>query len=120
MKKLMLVLAVLFFALQSQAEPREKHFIGTWKYKVETDQGDLTGTFTIEKEEGKLIGKVNTDDGETFDFSKIEMPEKDKLYMELDTGYELLELTLTLKGKKLDGTVESQGGSFPMTAEKLD
>ena len=120
MKKIMLVLALLSFALQSQAEPKEKDFIGSWRYKVETDQGDLTGTFTIEKEEGTLIGRVNTDDGETFDFSKIELPEKNVLYMELDTGYEVLELTLNLKGKKLEGTVESGGGSFPLIAEKLD
>jgi hypothetical protein len=42
-------------------------YLGTWKYKV------------------------NTDDGEVFAFSKVEFKEKNVLYMELDTGYELME-----------------------------
>lgn len=120
MKKLMLVLFVLGISLQSFAAPKEKDFIGTWKYKVETDEGTLTGTMTLEKKEGKLVGEVNTDDGEVFTFSKVELKEKNVLYMELDTGYELLELSLTLKDKVLEGTVGNDGGSFPMTCEKVE
>jgi hypothetical protein len=45
----------------------------------------------IEKKEGKLLGEVNTDDGETFAFSKV-----------------------------LEGTVGNDGGSFPMTCEKVE
>ena len=74
----------------------------------------------MEKKEGKLVGEVNTDDGEVFTFSKIELKDKDVLYMELDTGYELLELSLTLKDKVLEGTVGNDGGSFPMTCEKVE
>jgi len=120
MKKLMLVLFVLGISLQSFAGPKEKDVIGTWKYKVETDEGTLTGTMKIEKKEGKLLGEVNTDDGEVFTFSKVELKENDVLYMELDTGYEILELTLTLKGKVLEGTVGFETGSFPMTCEKVE
>jgi hypothetical protein len=40
--------------------------------------------------------------------------------MELDTGYEILELSLTLKDKVLEGTVGNEGGSFPMTCEKVE
>ena len=120
MKKLMLVLFVLGISLQSFATPKEKDFIGTWKYKVETDEGTLTGTMTVEKKDGKLVGEVNTDDGEVFTLSKIELKDKDVLYMELDTGYDLLELSLTLKDKVLEGTVGNDGGSFPMTCEKVE
>ena len=120
MKKLMLVLFVLGISLHSFAGPKEKDVIGTWKYKVEIDQGDLTGTFTFEKKDGILVGEVNTDDGETFTFSKVELKEKDVVYCELDTGYEILELTLTVKGKAMEGTVGNEGGSFPMTCEKVE
>jgi hypothetical protein len=120
MKKLMLVLFVLGLSLPSFAKLKEKDVIGTWKYKVETDQGNLTGSFTIEKKDGKLLGAVNTDDGEEFTFSKIEIKEKEILYMELDTGSDLLELSLTLEGKTLEGTVGNYSGSFPMTAEKVE
>jgi len=120
MKKLMLVLFVLGISLQSFAGPKEKDVLGTWKYKVETDQGDLTGKIKIEKKEGKLLGEVYTDEGETFSFRKVELRENDVLYMELDTGYELLELSLTIKGKTFEGTVGTEQGSFPMTGEKID
>jgi len=120
MKKLMFLLFVLGISLQSFAAPKEKDVIGSWKYKVETDQGTLTGTLVFEKKEGELIGKVNTDDGEAFTFSKVELRENDVLYCELDTGYEILEISLTLKGKTFEGTVGSEGGSFPMTGEKVE
>jgi hypothetical protein len=42
------------------------------------------------------------------------------LYCELDTGYEILEISVTLKGKTFEGTVGSPGGSFPMTGEKVE
>lgn len=120
MKKLFFVFIVLGISLQSFAAPKEKDFIGTWKYKVETDEGTLTGIMKVEKKDGKLVGEVNTDDGEVFTFSKVELKENDVLYMELDTGYELLELSLTLKDKVLEGTVGNDGGSFPMTCEKVE
>ena len=118
MKKIMLVLFVLGISLQSFAGPKEKDVLGTWKYKVETDQGDLTGKLVFEKNDDALVGKVNTDDGEAFTFSKVELKENDILYCELDTGYEILELTLTVKGKAMEGTVGNEGGSFPITCEK--
>ena len=120
MKKLLFLLLVLGISLQSFAGPKEKDVIGTWKYKVETDEGTLTGTIKVEKKDGKLVGEVNTDDGEVYTFSKVELRENDVLYMELDSGYEILKLSLTLKGKILEGTVESEGGSFPMTCEKVE
>jgi len=120
MKKIMLVLLVLGVSLSTYAEPKEKDVLGTWKYKVQTDQGDLTGTITIEKKEGKLTARVNTDEGEVLDFSKVELQDKDVLYMELDTGYEILEISLTVKKKAMEGTVGSEQGSFPITCEKVE
>lgn len=120
MKKLMFVMLVLGISMSSIAGPKEKDVLGTWKYKVETDQGDLTGTITIEKKEGKLVAEVQTDQGEVLTFSKVEIKEDDVLYMELDTGYELLELSLTVKGKSMEGTVGSTEGSFPMSMEKVE
>jgi len=120
MKKLMFVLFVLGISLQSFAAPKEKDVIGSWKYKVETDEGTLTGTLVFEKKEGELVGKVNTDDGEAFTFSKVELRKNDVLYCELDTGYEILEISVTLKGKSFEGTVGNEGGSFPISAEKVE
>jgi hypothetical protein len=120
MKKLMLVLFVLGISLQSFAGLKEKDVLGTWKYKVETDQGELSGNFTFEKKDGKLVGEVNTDEGESFTFSKVELQEDDVVYCELDTGYEILEISLKVKGKAMEGTVGNEGGSFPMSCEKVE
>ena len=120
MKKSMLLVLVLLISLPSFAKLKEKHVIGTWKYTVQTDQGDLTGSFNIEKKDGILVGEVNTDDGETFSFGKIEIKEDNTLYLELDTGSDLLVISVKVKKKKWDGTVSTQGISFPMTAEKSE
>ena len=120
MKQLMLAVLILGMTIPSLAAIKEKDVIGTWKYKVETDQGDLTGTISIEKMEGKLMAKVNTDDGQELMFNKIELKDDDVLYMELDTGYEILELTLTVKGKAMEGTVGNEQGSYPITCEKVE
>jgi hypothetical protein len=120
MRKLMLVLFVLGISLQSFAGPKEKDVLGTWKYKVETDMEDLTGTISIEKKEGNLAGEVNTDNGELLPFSKVEIQENDVLYMELNTGYELMKVTVTIDGKTFKGTVSSDSGSFPITGEKVE
>lgn len=114
----MLLVFVLLISLPSFAKLKEKHVIGTWKYKVETDQGDLTGSINIELKDGMLVGKVNTDDGETFAFEKIEIKEDNTLYLALDTGSDLLEISVTVKKKIMEGTVSTPEFSFPMTAEK--
>ena len=120
MKKLLLLVLALAIALPSFAGIKEKDVVGTWKYKVETDQGDLTGVIIIELKDDALVAEVNTDEGEVLPFSKVEIKENDILYMELDTGYEILELTLTVKGKAMEGTVGSEQGSFPITCEKTE
>jgi len=80
----------------------------------------VTGKIKIDKKEGKLVGEVYTDEGETFTFRKVELKENEVLYMELDTGYETFEITFTIKGKAYEGTVVNEQGSFPMTGEKIE
>lgn len=120
MKKLMLALFVLSLAIPSLAGAKEKEVPGTWKYRVETDQGELTGTLKFEEKEGNLSGEVHTDEGEVLTFRKVELKENDILYCELDTGYEILEVSLTVKGNTMEGTVDSEQGSLPIRCEKVD
>jgi len=120
MKKLLFVLFVLGISLQSFAGIKEKDVIGTWKYKVETDEGTLTGNLVFEKKEGKLVGVVNTDDGEMITISNIEIRDNDILYFEVDTGYESLELSVTVTKNTFSGTVGNETGSYPITGEKAE
>jgi hypothetical protein len=120
MKKFMFLMFLLGISFYSLAGQDGKDILGTWKYKVETDQGDITGTLVFQDKEGAVAGEVRTDDGQILSFSKIEWKEDNAVYMELDTGYELMEITVTLDGSSFAGTVESQSGSFPLTGEKTE
>jgi len=51
MKKLLILLFVLGVSLPSFAGLKEKKVIGTWSYKVETDQETLAGTMKFVKED---------------------------------------------------------------------
>ena len=120
MKKLLFVLFVLGISLQSFAGIKEKDVIGTWKYKVETDEGTLTGNLVIEKKEGTLVCEINTDDGEVISASKVQIKDKDILYFEVDNGYETLEVSVTVKGKSFEGNVGNESESYPITGEKVE
>ena len=120
MKKLLFVLFVLGISLQSFAGIKEKAVIGTWKYKVETDEGTLTGKLIIEKKDGKLVGEANSDDGEVITMSNVQIKDNDILYFEVDTGYESLIVSVTVKGKTFEGTVGSEQASMPITGEKME
>ncbi len=118
MKKLLFVLVVLGISLNGFAGIKEKDVVGTWKYTVETPDGDLSGDIVIEKKDGKLVGEVNTDDGEVIAISNVQIKENDVLYFEVDTGYEAMEVSVTVKGKSFEGTVSSEQGSMPIAGEK--
>lgn len=120
MKKLLFVLFVLGMSLQSHAALKEKNVIGTWKYKVETDEGTLTGKLIIEKKEGKLVGEVSTDDGEVISMSNLQIKDNDILYFEVETGYESLIVSVTVTKKAFEGTVGNDTGGFPITGEKVE
>ena len=120
MKKLLFVLFVLGISLQSFAGIKEKDVIGTWKYKVETDEGTVTGKLTIEKKEGKLVGEANSDDGEVITLSNVQIKDNDILYFEVDTGDESLVVSVTVTKKNFSGTVGNETNSMPITAEKVE
>jgi len=120
MKKLMLLGLVLLISLPSFAKLKEKDVTGKWTYKIETDQGDLVGTLQFEKKDGKLVGEVYTDDGQTFPFTRLEIRKKDVLYSELYDGNQTYKILVTLKGKAFEGTVTNDQGEFPISMEKAE
>ena len=116
----MLLGFVLLISLPSFAKLKEKDVIGTWKYKIETEMGDMTGTLKFEKKEGHLVGEVYTDDGQTFPFTRVEIQENDVLYSELYDGSQTYLVSVSLKGKTFEGTVTNDQGTFPLSMEKIE
>ena len=120
MKKLLFFLIILGITTQVSAKLKEKHLIGKWKYSVVTDQGNMSGVFKFAKVDDKISGEVNTDDGYTVPFTKIEIKGKDTLYLELETNNDTIKLTLIVDGKQFKGTGTSSQGDAPVTGEKIE
>lgn len=118
MKKLLIVLLVLGVSTQVFGKLKEKHVIGQWKYSVETDQGSMTGSFNIIKEEGKLGGEVVTDDGYTLPFTKVEIKKDDTLYLEVTTDSDVITISVKVDGDVFNGTATSYMGEAPIVGEK--
>lgn len=120
MKKLLILLLTLSISVPLFAALKEKHLIGKWKYKVEVDQGNMTGVFHFEKKDGALVGTVNTDNGYSMPISKIEIKENDMLYLEINTDQDSYKINLKVDGKTFKGTGSSYQGEAPITGEKVE
>ena len=120
MKKLLFLLIILGITIQVSAKLKEKDLIGKWKYSVVTDQGTMSGVFNFATTDGKLSGKVVTDDGYTLPFTKIEIKDKNTLYLELDTDNDTIKLNLSVEDNKFKGTGTSYQGDAPITGEKVE
>jgi hypothetical protein len=120
MKKLFILLFVLGVSLPSFAGLKEKNVIGTWSYKVETDQETLTGTMKFVKEDGKLTGEIFSDEGESLTMNNVETKDKNVLYFEIAPDYNVLKVSLTIDGKKYEGTVDVNDMPVPITGEKVE
>ncbi len=80
MKKLSLIFTVvlgIFFSISAMAQTKD-YFVGKWKITVMgTPNGDNTGTYVLDRKDGKLVGSMQDSTGkEVAKFTSIE--EKDK------------------------------------------
>ena len=120
MKTLLIVLFIIGISLPSFAGLQEKDVIGKWTYKVETEQGALTGFLNFENKDGQLAGHVISDDGETLKFTRVEIRDNNILYFELQPDDMVLKATLTVENNKFVGTVAAEGGEMTITGEKVE
>jgi hypothetical protein len=118
MKKAFILLLVLFVAVPTFAQLKTSEVVGSWKYKVSVDQGDMTGTFKFVETDGKLSGNVLTTEGYNIPFTKIELKPDNVLYLELKTDSDLIKVKVTVDGKKYKGVASSSQGEAPITGEK--
>jgi hypothetical protein len=120
MKKLLLVLFILGITTTVFAELKPKQIVGKWKYTVETDQGEMTGTLKFEEKEGKLAGDVYSDDGGVFPMTIVELKENNTLYFELKPDYDVIKVTVNVENKKFKGTGSTNQGEFSLVGEKTE
>lgn len=120
MKKLFIVLFCLGFALQVFAELKPKQVVGKWKYTVQLDQGEIKGIFKFAEKEGKLTGSIETEEGYTFDFSKVEIQKENTLYFEFTPEYDPIKITLKIDDRKFRGIGSTYNGDAEIVGEKVE
>lgn len=119
MKKVMLVLFVLGISISSFAGLKEKDVVGSWKYEVLAGGTTMTGTMIFEKKEGKLTGEVQTDNGEVYPLTRVEIRDDNVLYFELQPDYDLMTISVTVDGKTFKGTIPTPEGDVILTGVKI-
>jgi len=120
MKKVLIALFVLGIALPSFAGINVKDVVGTWSYELVMEYETISGTLKFEKDGKELTGEVLTDEGQTIPMNKVEIRDNDVLYFSLDVDYNLMEVSMSIDGKKYTGTVASNGGEVPVTGKKVE
>jgi hypothetical protein len=81
MRKLSIIFTValaVFFSISAMAQSTTDYFVGKWKITViGTPNGDNTGTYILDRKDGKLVGSMQDSTGkEITKFTSVD--EKDK------------------------------------------
>ena len=95
---------------------------GTWEYEIESPQGVLSGTLTLEESGGGLEGTMSSPTGE--DDADLESVSFDGTTLSFDfDGGQIgtVSVSVDVDGESFDGTVSAgQAGSFPITGTRSE
>jgi hypothetical protein len=118
MKKVVFVCLFLGLATQAFAQLSEKQLMGTWNYKVMTDQGPLTGNLNFTEKEGKLDGEVVSSDGQSWTMQAMELQEGNILKFEVTPETEKFISTLKFEGDAFEGMTGPAHSQFAVSGER--
>jgi len=92
--------------------------LGAWSYTVETPQGEIDGTITVEGDASGLSGTFVGPQGEEQDLESISF-DGTTLSFRVDSPQgNSVSVSVTIQGETFEGTVSTPGGSFPITGER--
>jgi len=91
--------------------------VGTWSYTLETPQGDLEGTITIEGDQSGLEGTFTGPRGEEEDLQGISF-DGTTLSFSVSSPQGTISISVTVEGDTFEGTASGDFGSFPITGER--
>jgi hypothetical protein len=94
--------------------------VGTWEYEIESPQGALTGTITLDEDDGDLNGQISSPMGdEPADLDAISF-DGSTLSFSFDGGQGgTVTVAVELDGETFDGSVSTeQYGSFPISGQR--
>lgn len=96
--------------------------VGTWDYEIDSPQGALTGTITLEEDDGDLTGQISSPMGEEpADLDAISF-DGTNLSFSFDGGQGgTVTVAVELDGETFDGSVSTaQYGSFPISGQRTE
>jgi hypothetical protein len=110
------VLVVSMFFVAARSAMKADELIGKWNYTISNVPAEYeSGSMTFEKKEEKIVGYVGETD------KKKEMKElkidEGKVSFKMDSDAAgLIDYKFTMEGEKLNGTVLTSYGEFPIVA----
>ncbi len=96
--------------------------VGTWEYSIESPQGDLSGTITLEESGSGLEGSISSPTGNDDEDLRGISFDGSSLSFSFDGGdVGEVDVSVTVEGADFDGSVSTgQFGSFPITGSRTD
>lgn len=119
MKKLLSILVLLIaFTFQSNAQAAKDYFPGKWSVVIEgTPDGDAKMTLNLERKEGKLSGTLSTEKStEPIKISKIDEEEKSiTVYFTVES----YDVNMLLEKKDDDNVTGNVMGMFEVKGQRV-
>jgi hypothetical protein len=91
--------------------------LGTWSYTVESPQGELTGTLTLEGDQSSLSGTFVGPQGESSELESVSF-DGTTLSFTVSTPQGTASVTVTVEGETFEGTASVGDQSFPISGER--
>jgi len=92
--------------------------VGTWSYTVESPQGELSGTMTLEGDASGLTGTFVGPDGEEQEMEALSFDGTQLSFRVEGPGGETASVSVTLEGETFEGSVSSSGESYSISGER--
>jgi hypothetical protein len=92
--------------------------LGTWSYTLQTPQGDLTGTLTIEGDQSGLEGTFTGPRGESQEMQSISFDGTTLSFSISSPQGGTVSVTVTVEEGTFEGSASTSGGSFTITGER--
>ena len=105
-------------AEQGEVTGEASAVVGTWSYTLETPQGELSGTITIEGDASGLDGTFVGPRGEEQALQSISFDGTTLSFTVDSPQGGSVSVSATVEGETFEGSVSTSGGSFPITGER--
>lgn len=103
------------------ADPDVSAFVGSWRFLVDTPDGEVTGRFELMLEDGRLIGTVSAPGYGTSDIDDALVDGNDLSLSFTNAQVGKIDVSVVRSGTRWSGSMNVPGsGDLPLTARQSD